>query len=75
MRNAVLVTSRETPGPAPGEGQPQAQARAGAERLQSSPAERDLGVLVDTRLASDPSHLPSAGGVTAGVVGLVLRST
>jgi len=32
-------------GPAPGEEQPQAPAQAGAELLESSSAERDLGVL------------------------------
>jgi len=37
-------------GPAPGEKQPHAPVQAGADLLESSSMERDLGVLVDDRL-------------------------
>ena len=44
------VQQGQVQGPAPGEEQPHASVQAGADVLESSSVERDLGVLVDNRL-------------------------
>jgi len=52
------VQQRQMQGPVPGEEQPHASVQAGADLLESSSVERDLGVLVDDRLTMREVLLP-----------------
>ncbi|TRZ11909.1 hypothetical protein HGM15179_015203 [Zosterops borbonicus] len=45
------IQQRQMQGPAPGEEQAQAPAQAGGDLLGSSSVEKDLGVLVDSKLS------------------------
>jgi len=45
------VLQGQVQGPAPGLGQPPVSIQAGDEGMESRPAERDLGVVVDEKLA------------------------
>lgn len=56
------------PSPAPGEGESPALGQAGAEQLENSSAENDLGVLVDTRLARTQQR-SLAAKVTSSLLG------
>ena len=52
------VQQGQVQGPAPGEEQPHALVQAGADLLESSSAERDLGVLVGDKVDHEPAVCP-----------------
>jgi len=60
-------------GPAPGEEQPQAPGQAGVDLLESSSAERDLGVLGDDRVTMSQQRALGAKKAN-GILGCMSRS-
>ena len=64
------IQQRQMPGPAPGEEQAQAPAQAGADLLGGSSAEKDLRVLVDTKLSMSQQSVlvaKEASGILGGI--------
>ena len=67
------VQQGQVQSPAPGEEQPHAPVQAGVDLLESSSAERDLGVLVDDRVTMSQQRALGAKKPD-GILGCIRRS-
>jgi len=67
------VPQGQVQGPAPGEEQPQAPVQAGADLLETSSVERDLGVLVEDKLTMSQQRALVVKKAS-GILGCIRRS-